>query len=42
VHFIRHGEGHHNAAQREWRARAGWDGVSEPYTLDTDAEHRCT
>ena len=37
VHFIRHGEGTHNVAQREWRgAPGGWDGVSEPYTLDTD------
>jgi len=40
VHFIRHGEGHHNVVQREWRARAGWDGASEPYTLDTDPEYR--
>ena len=32
VHFIRHGEGHHNVVQREWRARADWDGASEPYT----------
>ena len=39
VHFIRHGEGHHNVAQREWRARAGWDGASEPYTLDTDPDY---
>eukprot|EP00966_Prymnesium_polylepis_P310433 7172372-Prymnesium_polylepis.6 len=36
VYFIRHGEGHHNVVQREWRATPGWDGVSEPYTLDTD------
>lgn len=21
VHFIRHGEGHHNVAQKEWRLR---------------------
>ena len=40
MHFIRHGEGHHNVAQREWRAAAGWDGTSEPYTLDTDPEYR--
>ena len=40
VHFIRHGEGHHNVVQREWRARADWDGASEPYTLDTDPEYR--
>lgn len=37
-HFIRHGEGFHNVAQREWRAKPDWDGKSEPYTLDTDAE----
>lgn len=36
VHFIRHGEGEHNAAQREWRARPEWDGKTEPYTIDTD------
>lgn len=35
-HFIRHGEGFHNVAQREWRANPDWDGTSEPYTLDTD------
>ena len=40
VHFIRHGEGHHNVVQREWRERADWDGASEPYTLDTDPEYR--
>ena len=39
VHFIRHGEGHHNVAQREWRAR-DWDGVSEPYTIDNDQDFR--
>ena len=37
VHFIRHGEGHHNVAQREWRAK-DWDGKTEPYTLDNDPE----
>ncbi|KAL3892790.1 MAG: hypothetical protein SGPRY_014783, partial [Prymnesium sp.] len=36
VHFIRHGEGDHNVIQREWRASASWDGVSEPYTIDND------
>lgn len=36
IHFIRHGEGHHNVAQREWRAAKGWDGTSEPYTMDND------
>ena len=35
-HFIRHGEGFHNVAQREWRENPEWDGTSEPYTLDTD------
>lgn len=38
VHFIRHGEGHHNVAQREWRDRPDWDGTSEPYTLDSDGD----
>lgn len=36
VHLIRHGEGAHNVAQREWRAQPDWDGVSEPYTMVTD------
>ncbi|KAL1507168.1 hypothetical protein AB1Y20_008019 [Prymnesium parvum] len=36
VHFVRHGEGHHNVVQREWRGRPTWDGLSEPYTLDND------
>lgn len=35
VTFIRHGEGYHNVAQREWKA-AGNEG--EPYTLETDPE----
>ena len=34
------GEGFHNVAQREWRANPEWDGKSEPYTLDNDAEYR--
>jgi len=38
--LIRHGEGHHNVAQREWRAQPSWDGASEPYTLDTDPDFR--
>ncbi|CAE7610321.1 PGM [Symbiodinium natans] len=38
VHFIRHGEGFHNVAQREWRAKPDWDGKSEPYTLDQDPD----
>lgn len=40
VHFIRHGEGFHNVAQREWRADPLWDGKSEPYTIDTDPDGR--
>ena len=40
VYFIRHGEGTHNLAQREWRSSPGWDGASEPYTLDTDPDMR--
>ncbi|CAD7932658.1 unnamed protein product [Amoebophrya sp. A120] len=47
VHFIRHGEGLHNVAQREWRNRRNfgvnrnekWDGVSEPYTIDNDPQY---
>ena len=39
-HFIRHGEGFHNVAQREWRANPEWDGQTEPYTLDTDPHYR--
>ena len=35
IHFIRHGEGFHNVAQREWRADPNWDGTSEPYTKQT-------
>jgi broad specificity phosphatase PhoE len=35
VHLIRHGVGHHNVAQAEWRG-AGKPG--EPYTLDTDPD----
>ena len=40
IHFIRHGEGHHNVAQREWRANPAWNGMSEPYTIDNDPTHR--
>lgn len=40
VHFIRHGEGTHNVAQREHRSDPTWDGASEPYTLDTDPAWR--
>ena len=37
VHFIRHGEGYHNVAQREWRQAAK---PGEPYTIDTDPEYK--
>lgn len=37
VHLVRHGEGYHNVAQREWRD-AGKPG--EPYTLDNDPEEK--
>jgi hypothetical protein len=40
VHFIRHGDGVHNAAQREWRKRPDWDGNSEPYTDDNDPDFK--
>lgn len=40
VHFIRHGEGYHNVAQREWRNDPSWDGKSEPYTKDNDPNWR--
>ena len=42
VHFIRHGEGVHNVAQREWRSRPEYDGRSEPYTLDNDPSGKYT
>ena len=29
LYLIRHGEGYHNVAQREWRAQPDWDGVSD-------------
>ena len=35
LYFVRHGEGEHNVAQREWRA-AGMSG--EPYTVDHDPD----
>ena len=38
--FIRHGEGYHNVAQREWRADPSWDGVTEPYTIDKDPSYK--
>mmetsp|Transcript_16791 Transcript_16791/g.20717 ORF Transcript_16791/g.20717 Transcript_16791/m.20717 type:complete len:287 (-) Transcript_16791:343-1203(-) len=40
IHFIRHGEGTHNVAQREWRTNPDWDGKSEPYTLETDPDFK--
>ena len=42
VHLVRHGEGVHNVAQREWRSRAAYDGRSEPYTVDNDPEGKYT
>eukprot|EP00928_Gymnodinium_smaydae_P092304 TRINITY_DN76155_c0_g1_i1.p1 TRINITY_DN76155_c0_g1~~TRINITY_DN76155_c0_g1_i1.p1 ORF type:complete len:258 (+),score=40.03 TRINITY_DN76155_c0_g1_i1:62-835(+) len=42
IHFIRHGEGFHNVAQKEWRANPEWDGKSEPYTADNDPTGRYT
>ena len=40
VHFIRHGEGHHNVVQREWRAEPAWDGKSTRST--TSVRLACT
>ena len=37
VHFVRHGEGYHNVAQREWRQASK---PGEPYTIDTDPEFK--
>jgi len=37
VYLIRHGEGFHNLAQREWQEAKK---SGEPYTLDTDPEFR--
>ena len=42
VHLIRHGEGVHNVAQREWRSRPEYDGRSEPYTVDNDPSGKYT
>jgi len=39
VHFIRHGEGHHNVAQKEWRVKPDFVWPSEPYTVDNDPEY---
>ena len=39
IHFIRHGEGFHNVAQREWRERPDYVPGTEPYKLDTDPEY---
>ena len=38
IHFIRHGEGHHNVAQREWREKPDYVKGTEPYTISTDPE----
>jgi broad specificity phosphatase PhoE len=44
IYFIRHGEGFHNVAQREWRADPSWDGSvatpTEPYTIDNDPNYK--
>lgn len=37
MHFVRHGEGYHNVAQREWRQASK---PGEPYTIDTDPEFK--
>jgi len=39
IHFIRHGEGFHNVAGREWRKRPNYVPGTEPYKLDTDPEY---
>ena len=39
IHFIRHGEGFHNVAGREWRKRPDYVPGTEPYKLDTDPEY---
>ena len=39
IHFIRHGEGFHNVAGREWRERPDYVPGTEPYKLDTDPEY---
>lgn len=36
VHFIRHGEGFHNKAQREWRQKPDYDGKTDPYQYPLD------
>ena len=38
IHFIRHGEGHHNLAQRQWRKKPDYVKGTEPYKLETDPE----
>eukprot|EP00037_Helgoeca_nana_P001662 m.28447 g.28447 ORF g.28447 m.28447 type:complete len:333 (+) comp12019_c0_seq2:38-1036(+) len=40
IHFIRHGQGFHNAKQKEWRSNPAWDGKTEPYTLETDPDFK--
>ena len=40
IHFIRHGEGHHNVAQREWRENPNYVKGTEPYKIDTDPEFK--
>ena len=40
VSLIRHGQGFHNVAQKEWRNDPKWDRKSEPYTVDNDPNYR--
>ncbi|CAJ1367171.1 unnamed protein product [Effrenium voratum] len=40
IHFVRHGEGQHNVAQREWRLRPDFKEGTEPYTVDQDPDGR--
>ena len=39
IHFIRHGEGYHNVAQREWRQKSDYTPGTEPYTIDNDPKY---
>merc|ERR1712038_182571 len=39
IHFIRHGEGFHNVAEREWRGRPDFIPGTRPYKLDTDPDY---
>jgi len=39
IHFIRHGEGFHNVAEREWREKPDFIPGTRPYKLDTDPDY---